>query len=77
MEAVPNLVLRMIALFMQRQKTRKKKCHLTKKECLGEKIMAMHTGNKLCQWCRKMFPKKDVRFYPKASMKMCSNCVEQ
>jgi hypothetical protein len=43
---------------------------------MGEKIMTMHTGDKLCQWCRKMFPKKDVRFYPKADMKMCSNCVE-
>jgi hypothetical protein len=43
---------------------------------MGEKIMAMHNGNKLCEWCRKMFPKKEVSFYPKASMKMCSNCVE-
>ena len=43
---------------------------------MSEKIMAMHNGNKLCQWCRKMFPKKEVRFYPKADMKMCGNCVE-
>ena len=36
----------------------------------------MQYGNKLCQWCRKMFPKNNVRFYPKADMMMCCNCVD-
>jgi hypothetical protein len=57
-------------------KDQEKERSFYEKEVLGEKIMTMHNGNKLCQWCRKMFPKKEVRFYPKPSMKMRSNCVE-
>jgi len=38
--------------------------------------MVMPKGLKLCEGCRKMFPKKKVKFYPKAAMRLCTKCID-
>lgn len=36
--------------------------------------MSMPTGVRLCQRCRRMFPRDEVKFYAKEEMKMCTKC---